>query len=52
MSSLSWNGYVLIYVDGKQVREHRKMWEDAYGPKSLMVLAGNHLPMRGTHDYS
>jgi HNH endonuclease len=30
--SISWNGYRLIHVNGKQVREHRKLWENAFGP--------------------
>ena len=30
--SVSWNGYRLIHVNRRQVREHRKVWEAAHGP--------------------
>jgi len=29
--SISWNGYRLVYVNGRQVREHRLLWEQVYG---------------------
>lgn len=37
--STSWNGYKLISINGKQVREHRYLWEQANGPipKGLIV---------------
>lgn len=30
--SISWNGYKLQSVSGKQFREHRLIWESAHGP--------------------